>query len=220
MRIRRQKSLGLRSGRILAAAIGLTSLLALGWTFYDYSYGLDALRFGLTETTLYYTHWVTALTAFVFFGAVWRWRDFTDARIIGHIVVSLGILVLHYWYFRGLDDYLVSPLRSKIVHGLLPAAVVIFWFFWARIETLTWKSPFAWTAFALIYTGYALVRGAVFGDYAYDVGNVSDLGYKRVLLLVAATILFAIGLGYAFVVVAKLQLAIRRKLDRKRAAPR
>lgn len=197
-----------RQGRNLAAAIiagGAAALatVALLGTFYDYSYGLDALLLGFSQTTLYYTHWATGLVMVIFGHAAITGR--TPPRAIGHALITFSILVLHYWFFRGFSDFVTSPWRSKIVHGLIPALICTYWIAFVDKRRLDWLDPIRWTAFALTYTVYALARGALTGEYAYDVGDVSKLGYLKVLALIGGTILFSLVFGYLLVSVTKVQ---------------
>ena len=143
------------------------------------------------------------MTALVFGCVFVNWSRFSRADVIGHIFVSLTILVAHYWIFAGWENFIHSPLRSKIVHGLLPALVLAFWICFADKRELSWRSPLAWTAFALTYTIYALIRGALTGEYAYDVGNVNHLGYFKVLSLIGLTALLSVFFGYVLLFVSR-----------------
>ena len=182
--------------RALAAIIAALAWLSFLRTFYDYSFGLEALRYGAIMTSLFYTHWATLIVAIIFSAIAVGLRRWAAPDVVGHTVIIMGILVGHYWFFQGLGNFLISPLRSKIVHGILPALIVIYWVAFIERRKLRRAHPLYWTAFPLLYTVYALGRGAVTGEYAYDVGNPDKLGYMRVIGLVALTILLSLAAGY------------------------
>lgn len=182
--------------RLLAALVSVLSLVALGGTVYDYSFGFDAVLRGMIDTTLYYTHWATAIVAAVFAAIAFGIHRAGRSRVIGHVIIMMMILLGHYWYFRGLGDFVESPLRSKLVHGVLPVLIATYWLLFTDKCRLTWRNPIEWTAMPLLYTCHAIVRGALTGEYAYDVGDVDALGYAKVLALVGLTIVLSLVAGY------------------------
>ena len=188
---------GFSAGRLLALMIFVLASGSFLESAYDLSYGLHDIALGFSRITLFYTHLITLMTALVFAAAFANWSRFSKANVVGHIFVSLAILFAHYWIFAGWENFVGSPWRSKIVHGFIPVLVLVFWICFADKRELTWRSPLAWTAFAITYTIYALIRGAISGEYAYDVGNVDHLGYLKVFGLIGLTTLLSVLLGYA-----------------------
>jgi hypothetical protein len=207
---------------VLPGAIAALAWYCLARTFYDYSFGLTALRNGVLDATLYYKHWATLILAVMFSGIALGKRGWSSSRLLGHAVVALAILLAHYWFFEGRRNFLASPLRSKIIHGLLPPLVAFFWFSRTERGKLRAGDPLRWTAFPILYTVYGLGRGAMTGVYPSDVSDVGQLGYPIVLGLVGATTLLSVIFGYSLVWLDRElpQRDVPAVRDSLRAAPR
>lgn len=190
--------------RVVAGITAALGTVSLAWTFYDYSYGLSDMWNGISQTTLYYTHWANALVILVFGAIAFGSERAARSSMIGHVFVMIAILVMHYWILRGLPDFLRSPFRSKVIHGLLPLLIAVYWLIFVDKKCLNWRDPLKWTALPIAYTVYGLLRGALTGEYAYDVGNVNNLGYRKVLTVIGATFVFAVMLGYLLLGLGKL----------------
>src|SRR6478735_1097417 len=166
------------SARSLATIIALIAWVGLLWTFYDYSMSSGGLLSGLWQVTLYYTHWATFFAAIIFTGIAFNVKGLGRSRLIGNLLIILAILTVMYWGARGVSDFMASPVRSKLIHGLLPPLVILFWVLYVEPLELTWKDPLIWTIFPLVYTLYGLLRGALTGEYPYDLGDVHKHGYR------------------------------------------
>ena len=199
-----------QSRRLAAAVIAATTGTCLLWTFYDYSYGLTALRKGLVDLSLFYTHGATLFLTLYFGGIALGRNGWARSRLYGHAIIVMEILLAHYWIFEGLTNFIASPLRSKLIHGPVPIMIALFWLAFVRDGRLRWSDPVRWTALPILYTVYGLTRGAITGTYPYTVSDVGRHGYPLVLGLVAATTLAAYLAGCAIVWIDR-QLPLRNR---------
>ncbi|MEL6691114.1 MAG: Pr6Pr family membrane protein [Pseudomonadota bacterium] len=94
-----------------------------------------------------------------------------------------------------------------LVHTVTPLGTFTYWLFFVGKGVLRWGDLRLWIAWPLIYSIYALGRGAVDGIYPYPFLDVGELGLAGVLMNVAA-------LGAAFALAGALVLALTRRTAR------
>jgi hypothetical protein len=70
-----------------------------------------------------------------------------------------------------------------ITHDLVPLLYFGNWVFFVPKGELTWKMPFAWIIYPLVYVPYVLIRGASSNRYPYPFLDVGDLGYASVIVI-------------------------------------
>jgi hypothetical protein len=118
--------------------------------------------------------------------------------------ISYNLLLRNAWNPQGLQ-----LLADVLLHDVLPAAVVVYWWLIASRSAHRYADIARWAVYPAVYFVYALLRGAGSGFYAYPFIDVTQLGYVRVL---------GNGLGIlaGFVVIAAILIAIGRARARRR----
>lgn len=93
---------------------------------------------------------------------------------------------------------------DNLLHVLNPILYILYWLIFASKEKLSWKDGVCWTYFPLVYLIYSLIRGSVVNWYPYPFLNVTNLGYKKVLINVSFMIVL-------FFITGLLLIAINNK---------
>lgn len=199
--------------------IAMIAWASLALTFHDYfaAAGHD-IPLALWRIGFYYTHFATLIVAIVFSGIALNVRRLDSSLWVGKTVIVFGILVVHYWTMQGPGDFVSSQMRSKAVHGLLPALIALFWLGFAEHRRLRWRDALVWTIFPILYTTYGLTRGVLTGAYPYSAGDIGRHGLAFVMMLVVLTTLASLLAGFGLVALDR-RLPTRRPFDRRPGPP-
>lgn len=121
------------------------------------------------------------------------------------VVVGLGyhLLLREIWDPKGL-----ALLADLLLHYAVPVAAVLHWLAYPHVERLSWRAPLGWCAYPLLYFAYALLRGALLGNYPYPFIDVGLIGYGHATLN-------ALGLLVVFVLVGLGVVAVSRARHRR-----
>jgi hypothetical protein len=103
---------------------------------------------------------VTALTVYIF--------------IVGLIY---NLILRYIWEPKGMQR-----LVDELLHLIIPILFVLYWFLYISKKELKWSNFWAWLLYPLTYIIYVLIRGAYSGFYPYPFINVTELGYKTVMI--------------------------------------
>jgi hypothetical protein len=132
-------------------------------------------------------------------------RFFADASVLGGVATSIAMVGLAYhvllreiWAPQGMQW-----LADVLLHYVIPAAFVVWWFAAAPKARFSYAAPLRWTVWPIAYLVYALARGAVTGLYAYPFINVPAIGYPRALLNSVGLLVEFLLLGQVFVAIAR-----------------
>lgn len=87
-----------------------------------------------------------------------------------------------------------GALANFLLHRLNPVLVPLFWLSLVPKNTLSFRAPFQWMLYPVLYFVYAAIRGTIEGRYAYPFLDAGDLGWTQVFLNAAA-----IAIGYLVV---------------------
>jgi hypothetical protein len=120
------------------------------------------------------------------------------AANIAVVSITYNLLLRQLWQPQGWQW-----LADILLHDVMPALFLLFWWFVVRKDTLRVRQLGAWLLYPLGYLGYVLIRGAFNRWYPYPFVDVSALGYGRVVVN-------AVGVAVAFVAIALLLLALAR----------
>lgn len=184
------------------ASAGL--IAACGWfgsigAFHSLSDSFTDLPKGFSLFTLYYTDLAAVLIALLFTAVSLGYRQFAQRFWMGHVFVVAAIMFLMYWFFQGIDHFLMSPLSQKVAHLFLFPFVAGYFFLFRPETPSRWRFVPYWTFWPLLYTFYALLRGFLTGLYPYHEANFEVQGVFRVFGMVGVTILFSLVLGAVLV---------------------
>jgi hypothetical protein len=103
---------------------------------------------------------VTALTVYIF--------------IVGLIY---NLILRYIWEPKGMQR-----LVDELLHLIIPILFVLYWFLYISKKELKWSNFWAWLLYPLTYIIYVLIRGAYSGFYPYPFVDVTELGYKTVMI--------------------------------------
>ena len=88
-----------------------------------------------------------------------------------------------------------------------------YWWLSASKAALGWFWPLLWAVYPTVYLGYALVRGAIVGNYPYAFIDAQTLGYNR-------TMANAFGLLFVFIAIGCMFVAVGRWRAQRWTTPR
>jgi hypothetical protein len=72
-------------------------------------------------------------------------------------------------------------LADVLLHSVVPLAALLHWLVYRDKAKVSWRAPFWWCLYPVLYFACMLIRGAVMGIYPYPFVDVTTLGYLRVL---------------------------------------
>jgi hypothetical protein len=135
----------------------------------------------------------------------WFSRPSTMAGIatsIAFVGLSYHFLLRHTWNPQG-----ARLIADVLLHYVVPATYVIYWWFTASKTSLAWTNPLTWSLYPTVYLVYALIRGSIMGAYPYPFIDAAVLGYGR-------TMRNAVGLLFVFIALGCLFVALSRRTNR------
>jgi hypothetical protein len=145
-------------------------------------------------------------------GSESRWHGFmlrpgTQTAVAVYItIVGLvyNIVLRSLWDPQGLQRVV-----DELLHSVVPAAYLLFWFIFVPKQGLTWKQTPSWLLYPFVYLVYILIRGALSGVYPYPFVDVVKSGYSRVLL--NCLVLCGVFMLFSFIFVAIAKACGRRR---------
>jgi hypothetical protein len=132
----------------------------------------------------------------------WFSRPGTVTGIATSIVfvgLSYHFLLRHVWNPQG-----TRLIADVLLHYVVPALYVIYWWFTASKAAITWMNPVTWSLYPTLYLVYALIRGSLIGSYPYPFIDAAAVGYGR-------TMRNAVGLLFVFIALGCLFVALSRR---------
>ena len=128
-------------------------------------------------------------------------RFFSRPGVRTAVAVYIALVGLVYnVILQGLNEFTGAAwIADFLTHDAVPVLYVIYWLLFVPKGELTWRMPFAWIVYPLVYVPFVLVRATTTGRYPYPFLDVGQLGLSAVLfntLLLTFVFLF---LGLVFV---------------------
>jgi hypothetical protein len=96
------------------------------------------------------------------------------AANIAFVSLSYHFLLRNIWNPQG-----AQLLADVLLHYVIPAIFIVYWFVYSRTGSLRWVYPLFWCLYPIAYFVYALVRGEIIGRYPYGFIDVSVIGYRQ-----------------------------------------
>lgn len=121
---------------------------------------------------------------------------------------NVSAAVTFYIVSVGVGNYLIfgiRPLRpinqfaDALVHGVVPASVFMYWFFFSEKSSLAYHLLALWLVYPLSYAVYTAAHGVWSRFYPYPFTNVEELGVLRVSLNAVGLSIAVLAGGAAFV---------------------
>jgi hypothetical protein len=120
------------------------------------------------------------------------------ATSIVFVGLAYHFLLRSLWHPQGL-----SLLADTLLHYVNPTVFLLYWWFAFPKGALRWSYPFIWGLYPTAYLVYALIRGAIIGNYPYGFIDPKAIGYER-------TMINGVGLLIAFFVLGLVLVALGR----------
>jgi hypothetical protein len=131
----------------------------------------------------------------------WSSRPSTVAGIATSILfvgLSYHFLLRHVWNPQG-----ARLIADVLLHYVVPALYVTYWWFAASKAELGWMNPVTWSLYPTLYLVYALIRGSIIDRYPYPFIDAAALGYGRTLRNAFGLLFVFIALGCLFVALSR-----------------
>ena len=196
-----------RSIALAGFVIGLVALIIE--VFLIVALSMDAGR-GFFGSLVYTFSFFTILTnlglVLIYLGAIvrgQRWLIFfrkPHTRAMAAAAIALTGRYYHFvlsgmWHQEGLLYWC-----NIALHYVAPLLYLVWFAVWNRSGTLKWQAVLTLLAYPLIYLVYVLIRGALTGEYPYEMFDAAARGYASVaissgFLLVVFIILNAIAVA-------------------------
>jgi hypothetical protein len=127
------------------------------------------------------------------------------ATSIAFVGLSYHFLLRHTWNPQG-----AQRLADVLLHYVLPALYVLYWWYVSSKAALRWTHPLFWSLYPTVYLVCALIRGSIEGSYPYPFIDVAKLGYGRTMLNSLALLFAFVALGLLFVALGRVHQSTRR----------
>ncbi|MXR52728.1 hypothetical protein GRX03_14080 [Halovenus sp. WSH3] len=198
--------------RRLAAAIALAAWAALCVSLLRSLLPADGdLLWELVVFSGFFTYWTNAAVALAVTLPLLApeskpGRFFRRASVVTGVAVSITLVAVVYELLlrSGWGPLGIDLLLDLLLHYLIPAAFVAYWWLVTPVGRLSWRGPLSWLAYPAGYAGFVLVRGALTGTYPYPFLDVGARGYLTVLSNVGAIGVAFLLLGSVFVGLGRL----------------
>ncbi|GKY86969.1 Pr6Pr family membrane protein [Sinisalibacter aestuarii] len=189
----------------LVALTGLAALAAQCAVSHALTGGIGATLWLLAG---YFTVLTNVLATLSFFVIAWRGASLGPSWLAGLALwiaivgVVYHLLLARLWAPEGLAWW-----ADQGLHSAMPLLTLLWWLAFAPKAGLGLRDALLWLIWPLGYTAYALIRGAITGQYPYPFLDVTTLGYGGVALNGA-------GLALAFFLAGLAVLGLARALTR------
>lgn len=209
----------------IAALVGLAiGLLGLGIDFWEILpttmvvSEVNPVARSLPDALIYFWTFFTHLSnlgvvlVYVAVLSGWRWlrwfaRPQTQAAMGGYV-----LLVMLYYHFMLAGLYELQGgllVATYILHYVAPLYYLGWWALFAGHGELSWRQIPSMLLPGIAYVAWALLRGAVTGEYPYDILNADRFGYGvvagSVAVLVGAVVVFCLLLVMADRLLARIR---------------
>lgn len=189
--------------KILASIIAVFSLIAV---IIQFDLMLDSRTVTVSETIIRFFSFFTILTNMLV-ACYFSYLTFTgfrknnnalsqNAATLTAITVYITIVGLiyqiflrHIWNPTGMQKVV-----DEMLHSVNPLLVIIYWYINRKNGTLKYRQIGRWLIYPLGYLLYILIRGHFSNFYPYPFLNVTDLGYRVVIIN-------SIGMTFLFVLI-------------------
>lgn len=141
----------------------------------------------------------------------WRWLGWFRRPVIMGSAAAFITLVMLYYHFM-LAPYLklegALGIATVLLHYVAPVLYLAWWALFAPHGMLRFKQIGLMLLPGIAYVAWVLLRGALVGEYPYDILDAKKFGYGGVAIGVAV-LLVAVSIFSVIIVAADKQLARR-----------
>jgi len=196
-------------GRLLQIAGLAVGLFALGLQFCITVPASMTVGRGLFGSIVFYFSFFTILTnglvvlvylsELTTMGWLSWWRHPTTRAMVWGSITVVGV------FYHVLLAGLWSPtgwslLANNVLHYVAPTLYVVWWLAFQPHGTLSFRDLPAMTIYPFAYLAWAMLRGAIIGEYPYPILEANTLGYGQVainclIMVVLFVAVFAVAVG-------------------------
>ncbi|HAO45840.1 MAG TPA: Pr6Pr family membrane protein [Ferruginibacter sp.] len=128
-------------------------------------------------------------------------RQTTLTAITVYIVI-VGVVynaILRFlWNPQGLQY-----ITDELLHTVIPLLFLLCWILFVSKNELEYRHAFVWLLYPLVYLVWTFIHGAITAYYPYPFVNVTELGYRRVLINCGGLFIAFLGLSLFLVAAGK-----------------
>lgn len=174
-----------KAGRLAAGVLALA-----GWTGLGLYVGAEAAA---QKGDWLKAVWVNAgfltdlsnlLLAVVMTGVALGVRPLSRPGVVGWAVAAIATVGVGFWLIGGRLVLGQSAVEDMLLHGVTPWLALLVWVVFAPKGRLSWKGVLPWLLWPVGYFAYAMVRGALTGQYAYPFLDLSKTPISAVALTI------------------------------------
>lgn len=205
-------------GEILLGIIFALELYALPMQFYlllnnpGFSFFDAAIRFFSFFTILTNTL-VAFCSAVILFGGNFKiTRFFNKTSTITAITVYILIVGLVFnLVLRAIVNLQgLHLIVSEIFHTVVPVLFLFFWFFYTKIERISFRLIPIWLIYPIIYVIYTLLHGILTDFYPYPFIDVTKLGFPIAITNGLFVLLAFAVLSFILILILKIRTRVKR----------
>ena len=188
----------------LALSVAVTLIARFGITMQDDG---SSVIGAIWNDFRYFTIWANTLIGLAS-GAIALGRVPPQWLTAG-LTMAIALVAIVFHLLLAGDDPRVGLdwVVNGMLHTVIPIAFIGLWFFALPKGRLIWRDLLIWSAFPIFYSIYAIVRGAVDGEYPYFFLNVAEMGAGGVALWVT-------GLALVFLIAGTILIGCARRFAR------
>ena len=114
------------------------------------------------------------------------------------VFVGLGysLLLRHVWNPEGMQK-----IADAMLHDVMPVVYFLYWLVFVPKGQLRWRIAPRWLVLPAAYFAYALLRGALAGQYPYYFLDVTVYGYQRVFATALVFLIAVLVLGLLIIAI-------------------
>lgn len=212
--------------RTLLALVGLSAgVLGLaidGWEIFPsvmVQSATNPVARSLPDAFLYFWTFFTHLTnlwlvlTYVAVLSGWKLLGWFNRPVVMASAAAFITLVMLYYHFMlapSLDMQGALAVATWLLHYVAPIIYLVWWTLFAPHGVLHFRQIGLMLLPGIGYVAWVLLRGAVVGEYPYDILDAGKFGYGAVAIGVAV-LLVAVSVFSVILVLADKQLALRGK---------
>ncbi len=145
-------------------------------------------------------------------GIVMGWialKGDANPRVLFALATAITIVASVYHLVLAGDHHPVGLdwWTNQMFHTVIPLATIAWWLGFSRPSIIGWRSVPVVMIWPILYTGFALIHGAITGFYAYFFLDLPALGWGQLLVNMA-------GLSILFMLIGAVLLGLRGLLAR------
>ncbi|AKS47272.1 hypothetical protein SAMN05444287_3088 [Octadecabacter temperatus] len=189
---------------ILALAVSATLIARFGMTMQEKEISFLG---AVWNDFRYFTIWTNMLIGLTS-GAI-AFGRMPPQWLTAGLTMAIALVAIVFHVLLAGDDPRVGLdwIVNGMLHTVIPIAFIGLWLLALPKGRLVWRDLVIWSAFPILYSIYAIARGAVDGEYPYFFLDVGNLGAAGVALWVA-------GLALIFLIAGTVLISCARRFSR------